>query len=82
VYVLRDHLTVAELTDVEERKRSPIARRRFGVLLRGARRTEDAPLKAALKAAVDQVRLANKGGNEFNVDRGRAPSAAIAEKAE
>ena len=50
-YVLADRLTAAELADVEERERSPVARRRFGALLRQVRRTEDAPLKAALKAA-------------------------------
>ena len=44
-------MSPAELTDVEERKRSPIARRRFGVLLRSARRTEDTPLTAVLRAA-------------------------------
>ncbi len=51
LYVLREYLTAAELAEVEKRKRSPLARRQFGALLRKVRKAEDAPLKAALKAA-------------------------------
>jgi hypothetical protein len=51
VYVLRDHLTTDEPGDVEEREKSPVARRRFGVLLRRVRRIEDAPLMAALEVS-------------------------------
>ena len=50
LYTRRDDLTAAEVADVEQREKSPLARRRFGILLRRARRTEDAPLKAALDA--------------------------------
>jgi hypothetical protein len=54
VYVPRcDMLTAAELADVEERERSPLARRRFGALLRRIRRAEDAPINAAIKAWTD-----------------------------
>jgi hypothetical protein len=53
VYVRRDCLNAAELADVEKQGKSPLARRRFGVLLRCVRRAEDAPLKAALKTASD-----------------------------
>ena len=51
MYVHRENLTAAELADVEERKKSPLARRRFGILLRRVRKTSDAPLKAAILAA-------------------------------
>jgi len=55
VYVLRGHLTKKELAEVEKREKSPLARRRFGALLRQAR-SRNAPLKAALDA-----KLAPKG---------------------
>jgi hypothetical protein len=58
--VLWANLTASELADVEERRRSPLARRRFGALLRKVRKAEDAPLKAPLKAALD-AKLAPKG---------------------
>ena len=56
VYVPRENLTAAELYDIEQREKSPIARRQFGILLRRVRKAEDAPLKAALDA-----KLAPKG---------------------
>ena len=48
VYVPHHLLTPAELTDVEERKSSALARRRFGTRLRAIRRAEDAPIKAII----------------------------------
>jgi hypothetical protein len=59
-HVLREHLTPAELAEVEERKKSPTARRCFAARLGRVRRAGDAPLKAALKAALD-AKLAPKG---------------------
>jgi hypothetical protein len=51
--VPESRLTPQEREELAERASSPEARRAFGAKLRSLRRAEDAPLKAALKAAAD-----------------------------
>jgi hypothetical protein len=60
VYLRREDLTAAERADVEERERSPLARMRFGVLLRYALKAEDVPLKADVEALRTSLQEAKK----------------------
>jgi hypothetical protein len=54
MYVLRLYLSAAELADVEERRRSREARKRFGIQLRRVRAAEDAEDRRLMKEFLQQ----------------------------
>jgi hypothetical protein len=61
-YMASDLLTPTEAAEIEEQRRSPEARRRFGILLRKARRIADAPYKAAIKLLKEKMARGEPGG--------------------